>query len=93
MLGKVDELLEQDATYATPFIVGEEIKVIDGPFNTFTVTNLVNLFCGDEHADYQVFTRRRLNFAFDVRLYLFFGSGNGTNYIPLFFNFCHTQSV
>ncbi|MCL1849853.1 MAG: transcription termination/antitermination protein NusG [Bacteroidetes bacterium] len=36
MLGKVDELLEQDATYATPFIVGEEIKVIDGPFNTFT---------------------------------------------------------
>jgi len=36
MLGKVDELLEQDATYATPYIVGEEIKVIDGPFNTFT---------------------------------------------------------
>jgi len=35
MLGKVDELLEQDATYATPYIVGEEIKVIDGPFNTF----------------------------------------------------------
>jgi len=36
MLGKVDELLEQDDSYATPFIVGEEIKVIDGPFNTFT---------------------------------------------------------
>ena len=36
MLGKVDELLEQDASYATQFIVGEEIKVIDGPFNTFT---------------------------------------------------------
>jgi transcriptional antiterminator NusG len=36
MLGKVDELLEQDATYATPYIAGEEIKVIDGPFNTFT---------------------------------------------------------
>jgi transcriptional antiterminator NusG len=36
MLGKVDELLEQDASYATPFIAGEEIKVIDGPFNTFT---------------------------------------------------------
>jgi len=36
MLGKVDELLEQEATYATPFIVGEEIKVTDGPFNTFT---------------------------------------------------------
>ncbi|MBQ4432590.1 MAG: transcription termination/antitermination factor NusG [Bacteroidales bacterium] len=36
MLGKVDELLEQDETFAPPFIVGEEIKVIDGPFNTFT---------------------------------------------------------
>jgi transcriptional antiterminator NusG len=36
MLGKIDELLEQDDTYATPYIVGEEIKVIDGPFNTFT---------------------------------------------------------
>jgi len=36
MLGKIDELLEQDDAYATPFIVGEEIKVIDGPFNTFT---------------------------------------------------------
>jgi transcriptional antiterminator NusG len=36
MLGKIDELLEHDGTYATPFIVGEEIKVIDGPFNTFT---------------------------------------------------------
>jgi len=36
MLGKVDELLEQDASYATPYIIGEEIKVIDGPFNTFT---------------------------------------------------------
>jgi len=36
MLGKMDELLEQEDTFATPFIVGEEIKVIDGPFNTFT---------------------------------------------------------
>ncbi|MCQ2279210.1 MAG: transcription termination/antitermination protein NusG [Bacteroidales bacterium] len=36
MLGKVDELLEQDETFAPPFIVGEEIKVVDGPFNTFT---------------------------------------------------------
>jgi transcriptional antiterminator NusG len=35
MLGKVDELLEQDESFAPPFIVGEEIKVIDGPFNTF----------------------------------------------------------
>ncbi|MDR1758153.1 MAG: transcription termination/antitermination protein NusG [Bacteroidales bacterium] len=35
MLGKVDELLEQDETFAPPFMVGEEIKVIDGPFNSF----------------------------------------------------------
>jgi transcriptional antiterminator NusG len=36
MLGKMDELLEQDETLAFTFIVGEEIKVIDGPFNSFT---------------------------------------------------------
>jgi transcriptional antiterminator NusG len=36
MLGKVDELLEQDETLALTFMVGEEIKVIDGPFNSFT---------------------------------------------------------
>lgn len=35
MLGKVDELYEQDESFAPPFIVGEEIKVVDGPFNTF----------------------------------------------------------
>ena len=35
MLGKADELLEQDESFSLPFIVGEEIKVIDGPFSTF----------------------------------------------------------
>ena len=35
MLGKVDELLEQDETFAPPFMIGEEVKVVDGPFNTF----------------------------------------------------------
>lgn len=35
MLGKVDELLEQDESFSNPFIVGEEIKVTDGPFSSF----------------------------------------------------------
>lgn len=38
LLGKVDELLSQDETFMQPFVVGEEIKVVDGPFNTFTGT-------------------------------------------------------
>lgn len=36
MLGQVDELLEQDESLATQYKIGEEIKVTDGPFNTFT---------------------------------------------------------
>jgi transcription termination/antitermination protein NusG len=36
ILGKVDELSETDAEMAVPFIVGEGVKVIDGPFNSFT---------------------------------------------------------
>jgi len=35
MLGKVDELAIQSEIIAIPFIVGEIIKVIDGPFNGF----------------------------------------------------------
>lgn len=38
LLGKVDELMSQDDTLIQPFEVGEEVKVIDGPFNTFTGT-------------------------------------------------------
>ena len=34
-MGKVDELSTQDEFLLQPFIVGEEVKVIDGPFNTF----------------------------------------------------------
>jgi transcriptional antiterminator NusG len=36
ILGKVDELAEQGEGINVPFIVGETVKVIDGPFNSFT---------------------------------------------------------
>ena len=36
ILGKVDELVENGQEVAIPFIVGESVKVIDGPFNNFT---------------------------------------------------------
>ncbi len=36
ILGKVDELAESDEEINIPFIVGETIKVIDGPFNGFS---------------------------------------------------------
>ncbi len=36
ILGKVDELAESVEEINTPFIVGESVKVIDGPFNSFT---------------------------------------------------------
>ena len=36
ILGKVDELAETDAELTIPFIPGESVKVIDGPFNNFT---------------------------------------------------------
>ncbi len=35
ILGKVDELAESDEGINIPFIVGESIKVVDGPFNGF----------------------------------------------------------
>lgn len=35
MLGKVDEMADQGITMSEPFIVGESIKIIDGPFNDF----------------------------------------------------------
>ena len=38
MLGKVDELTETDEQINIPFIVGETVKVIDGPFNGFNGT-------------------------------------------------------
>ncbi|MEA5112066.1 Transcription termination/antitermination protein NusG [bioreactor metagenome] len=36
ILGKVDELTEQGEEVSVPFIVGETVTVIDGPFNSFT---------------------------------------------------------
>ncbi len=36
ILGKVDELAERDEEINVPFFVGESVKVIDGPFNSFT---------------------------------------------------------
>lgn len=38
ILGKVDELAESEAQITNPFVVGEPVKVINGPFNTFTGT-------------------------------------------------------
>jgi transcriptional antiterminator NusG len=35
ILGKVDELAESDEEINVPFFVGETVKVIDGPFNSF----------------------------------------------------------
>jgi len=42
MLGKVDELSVQNENVAIPYIVGETVKVIDGPFNGFdgTIENI-----------------------------------------------------
>ncbi len=36
ILGKVDELAETDEEMNIPFVVGESVKVIDGPFNSFS---------------------------------------------------------
>ena len=36
ILGKVDELAKQPEEINIPYVVGESVKVTDGPFNTFT---------------------------------------------------------
>lgn len=38
ILGKVDELAESEEELNIPYIVGESVKVIDGPFNGFNGT-------------------------------------------------------
>jgi transcriptional antiterminator NusG len=35
ILGKVDELTDADELMSNPFILGETVKVVDGPFNGF----------------------------------------------------------
>ena len=35
MLGKVDDSQEVTASMIEPFLVGETVKIIDGPFNDF----------------------------------------------------------
>jgi transcriptional antiterminator NusG len=43
ILGKVDQLSEQTEEMIEPFIVGEPVKVIDGPFNNFlAIIEVVN---------------------------------------------------
>ncbi len=36
ILGKVDQLSEKDEELTNPFVVGENVKVVDGPFNSFS---------------------------------------------------------
>ncbi len=36
ILGKVDELSEKGEEIGEPFIIGESVRVIDGPFNSFS---------------------------------------------------------
>ena len=36
ILGKMDEMSDYEAVITVPFVVGESVKVIDGPFNSFS---------------------------------------------------------
>ena len=38
LLGKVDEMADMPESVVIPFVVGEAVKVIDGPFNGFDGT-------------------------------------------------------
>jgi len=38
ILGRVDELMDKEEEIITPFVVGEAVKVVDGPFNGFDGT-------------------------------------------------------
>ena len=36
ILGKMDEMADSEVATAVPYVVGESVKVIDGPFNSFS---------------------------------------------------------
>jgi transcriptional antiterminator NusG len=38
VFGKIDEAIETGEVMAEPFLVGEPVKIVDGPFNTFEGT-------------------------------------------------------
>jgi transcriptional antiterminator NusG len=38
LLGKADEMLDGGETMAEPFIINEDVKIVDGPFNDFIGT-------------------------------------------------------
>lgn len=38
ILGRVDELADQEGETVIPFVVGESVKIVDGPFNGFDGT-------------------------------------------------------
>ena len=38
LLGRADELADREDEILTPFVVGEAVKVADGPFNGFNGT-------------------------------------------------------
>ena len=51
ILGRVDEMALTDEHVSIPFIVGESVKVIDGPFNSFHRREQVNLLDSCEWID------------------------------------------